>query len=255
VLLNCEPDHLDYYKDEEDYVSAFVELCKKVPKDGFIVYNRGDKNASRAAKSSTARLIGASMTEAKKTDIKLKILGSFNQLNALHALRAAEALRADSDKVMRALENFKGAWRRMEFKGLFQGAPVYDDYGHHPMSIKPMLEAFKNAHAGKRLICVYQPHQYSRTHQLLEGFKTAFGAAHVLMVPNIYAARDTEEDKKKIDAKRFVQAIGKHHPDARWTENFDKTFELLKKEVTANDVVIIAGAGNITELADRLVAA
>jgi len=155
---------------------------------------------------------------------------------------------------MRAMENFKGAWRRMEFKGLFQGAPVYDDYGHHPMSIKPTLEAFKKAHPGKRLICIYQPHQYSRTYQLLDGFKTAFGAADVLMVPNIYAARDTEADKKKIDAKKFVKAIGEAHPDARWTENFDKTFALLKKEVTPNDVVVVGGAGDITELADRLVA-
>ena len=92
IILNCVPDHLDYYKDEDDYVGAFVELAKKVPKNGFIVYNKDDKNASLAAESSKTRLIGVNRAEADSLEIKLQVLGSFNQLNALHALKAAKAL-------------------------------------------------------------------------------------------------------------------------------------------------------------------
>jgi UDP-N-acetylmuramate--alanine ligase len=252
VLLNCQPDHLDYYKDEKDYVSAYTELAQKIPKEGFLVYNRNDGSAHHVAKKCDCRTIPATLSEAHQAKLKLQVLGGFNVLNAFHALKAAEALGADGNKVKKALSEFRGAWRRMEYRGTFQGAPVYDDYGHHPMSIVPTLKAFKEANPNKRLICVYQPHQYSRTFQLLDGFAKAFGPADWVIIPNIYPARDTEEDKKKIDAERLVSEISKHHPRVIWGKDFETTYDLLKKEVTRNDVVVIMGAGDVTELADRL---
>jgi len=252
VALNCDLDHTDYYKDEDDYVDAFATLAAKIPTNGFLVANGDDKNASKVAKHSRGQVVSVGMEEAKKADFRLQVLGEFNQLNALHALKTAELLGADPEKFKKALRDFRGTWRRMEVKGKFQGAKVYDDYGHHPTEISATLKALKAEHSDKRLICVFQPHQYSRTFQLLDQFKTAFGSADLVIIPNIYAARDSAEDKRKIDAERLAKAIGEHHKNVIWGKDFDTTFDLLKKEVTEGDVVVTMGAGNITELADRL---
>ncbi len=253
VNLNLDLDHTDYYKDEKDYVSAFVSLADKLPKDGFLIINSDDKNSPEVVKHCKGRVIKAGMAEAEQWGISLQVLGSFNKLNALLAFLAAEALGADNHEVRHALRKFRGTWRRMEVKGEFHDATVYDDYGHHPTEVNATLKALKSAHPDKRLICVFQPHQYSRTFQLLDQFKTAFGSADLVIIPNIYAARDSAEDKKKIDAERLVKAISEHHQNVVWGKDFDKTYDLLKKQVTENDVVVTMGAGNITELSDRLV--
>jgi UDP-N-acetylmuramate--alanine ligase len=252
VNLNLDLDHTDYYKDEKDYVSAFSELAEKIPAEGFLVINGDDPNMPEVAKHCKGRVIKAGMAEAERWDMALQVLGSFNKLNALLAFLASESLGADNHEVRHSLRKFRGTWRRMEVKGEFQGAKVYDDYGHHPTEVSATLKALKTAHPDQRLICVFQPHQYSRTFQLLEQFKTAFGSADLVIIPNIYAARDSDEDKKRIDAERLTKAIGEHHKHVVWGKDFDKTFDLLKKEVTEKDVVVTMGAGNITELGDRL---
>jgi UDP-N-acetylmuramate--alanine ligase len=253
VNLNLDLDHTDYYKDEKDYVSAFVSLADKLPKDGFLIINADDKNSPEVAKHCKGQVVKAGMAEAEQWDMSLQVLGSFNRLNALMAFLAAEALGADNHEVRHSLRKFKGTWRRMEVKGEFQGAKVYDDYGHHPTEVSATLKALKDAHPDKRLICVFQPHQYSRTFQLLDQFKTAFGSADLVIIPNIYAARDSAEDKQKIDAEQLVKAISEHHENIIWGKDFETTYRLLKKQVTENDVVVTMGAGNITELSDQLV--
>jgi len=252
AALNLDLDHLDYYKDEKDYVSAFASLADKIHTDGFLVINGDDKNATTVAKHCKGKTVKVGMGDAKKSDIKLQVMGEFNQLNALQALKVAELLDADLGKFKKALHDFRGTWRRMELKGEFQGAKVYDDYGHHPTEISATLKALKSAHPDKKLICIFQPHQYSRTYQLLDQFKTAFGSADWVIIPNIYAARDSDEDKRKIDAERLVKFIGEHHKNVTWGKDFETTYGLLKKQVTGNDVVVTMGAGNITELSDRL---
>ncbi len=253
VNLNLDLDHTDYYKDEKDYVSAFASLAEKLPKDGFLIINADDKNSAEVAKNCKGQVVKAGMAEAERWDMPLQVLGSFNKLNALLAFLAAEALAANNHEVRHALRKFRGTWRRMELKGEFQGAKVYDDYGHHPTEIDATLKALKAATPDKKLICVFQPHQHSRTLRLLEQFKTAFSSADKVIIPNIYAARDSEEDKRGIDAERLAKAIAEHHKNVTWGKNFETTYGLLKKEVTANDVVVTMGAGNITELSDRLV--
>lgn len=255
LTLNCDLDHTDYYKDEGDYVKAFVSLAQKITTNGFLIINGDDKNALEVARQcheQVATVTKVGMDDAQRADFQLQVLGEFNRLNALHAIKAAELLGADLGKFKTALHDFRGTWRRMELKGQFNGATVYDDYGHHPTEINATLTALKAAYPNQRLVCVFQPHQYSRTFQLLDQFKAAFGSADLVIIPNIYAARDSAEDKQKIDAEGLVKAIGEHHKNALWGKDFDSTFELLKKQVTPNDVVVTMGAGNITELSDRL---
>ncbi|MBU1017908.1 UDP-N-acetylmuramate--L-alanine ligase [Patescibacteria group bacterium] len=250
VLLNCEAEHLDYYKNEEDYVSAYRKLINQIPDDGFLVVNREDANAESLIQCCSGRVIEIGAHDAEELALNLKIIGDFNRLNATHAYKAAEAVGANTDEVRKALEAFGGAWRRLEHKGTFKGALVIDDYGHHPTEVRLTLEAVKKAYPEKRLICVFQPHQHSRTHQMLEEFKEAFGSADKVIITDIYAARDTEEDKAKINSEKLTAAI--HHPDVSWGKDLNYTFGLLEQEAGENDVILVMGAGNIGMLAERL---
>ncbi len=135
----------------------------------------------------------------------------------------------------------------MEMKGEVQGVLVIDDYGHHPTEVKATLRALKEHYPDRRLICVFQPHQYSRTYELLEDFKTAFADADLLLIPNIYEARDTDEDKMKISAESLASEI----PRAQWTENFEKTLEILMKEAQPNNLLVTMGAGDVYKVGEQ----
>ena len=251
VLLNCEFDHPDYYKDEADYMKAFTELAEKVSKDGFVVYNADDKNAVQVAEACKGKKIPVTMAETEKLSLNLKVPGRFNILNAGHAFATTKALGGDENAAIKALEDFRGTGRRMEIKGEKNGILVIDDYGHHPTEIRATLGALREKYADRRIICVYQPHQYARTLAILDELPGAFSDADKVIIPNIYAARDNEEDMKKISAEKLVELIAEKHPDAVWGEDFERTLELLEKECREGDVVVFMGAGDINVLAER----
>lgn len=252
VFLNCEAEHLDYYKNERDYMEAYKDLVEKIPPDGFLVANFDDKNVKKIADSCAGKIIGVREQDALKLNLRLKILGEFNQLNATEAYRAAEAVGADLDLVKKALEEFAGTWRRMEVKGKFNSAILIDDYGHHPTEVFQTLKAIKTHYKDKKLICVFQPHQYSRTHLLINEFKGAFEFADEVIITDIYAARDTKEDMAKINAEKFVSIIAETHRNVIWGKSLEDTYKLLKKSAKKGDVVVTMGAGSIGSLADRL---
>ncbi|PIZ70555.1 UDP-N-acetylmuramate--L-alanine ligase [Candidatus Peregrinibacteria bacterium CG_4_10_14_0_2_um_filter_43_11] len=252
IVLNCEPDHLDYYKDEADYVDAFCELIRRLPSEGFLVGNGTDENVRRVANEFVGKTVFVAEEMVDKMNFHLQVPGAFNRWNATHAYTAAELAGGDAMRIRQGIEDFKGTSRRMEVKGETNGITIIDDYGHHPTEVKATLGALKEHYPNRRLICVFQPHQYSRTHELLAGFKTAFGDATKVIIPNIYAARDTEEDKAKINAEMLVKAIGEHHPDVVWGKDFETTVALLQKEAKPGDVIVTMGAGNITQLSTLL---
>ncbi|MBI5411739.1 UDP-N-acetylmuramate--L-alanine ligase [Candidatus Peregrinibacteria bacterium] len=264
ILLNCELDHTDYYRDEADYRSAFRALAEKVPQGGFIVANADDANLiwilgnpegedhDLRLQGLRAKIIWVCAKDLAETPITLQVPGSFNRLNALAALRAAETVGADPEIVMKSLESFKGTWRRMEIRGKFHGALVIDDYGHHPTEIRATLRALKEHYPKKRLLCVFQPHQYSRTYALLDAFKTAFEDADLVIVPNIYEARDTAQDKERISAKSFVRALQEKHPHAIFGNGFDRTLKLIAKKALENTLIVLMGAGDVTNLGGKL---
>jgi len=254
ILLNCEAEHLDYYKNEADYIKAYIELIEKIPSKGFLVANMDNENVRKIADYCAGQVIPVQAKDVDRLKLKLNVLGDFNQLNAVHAYKAAEALEAGLDDIQNALENFEGTWRRMELKGEFNGAPLIDDYGHHPTEVFLTLRAIKEKYPKKRLVCVFQPHQYSRTHLLVEEFKGAFKFADKVIIPDIYEARDSEADKAEINAEKLAEIIRQNHPDAVWGKGLDHTYDLLKDEVKSTDILVTMGAGNIGDLADRLAA-
>lgn len=244
ILLNCEWEHVDYYKTEAHYVDAYKKLASKLPPDGFLIYNQTDVNCRKIASYTQATTIPLSYLDT--SDIRLKIPGDFNKLNAAHALKVGEQLGIVKETMLLNLFHFAGTTRRMEIKGELEGVLVIDDYAHHPTEIKATLQALKEKYPQKRLICVFQPHQYSRTYELLEDFKTAFDQADMVLIPNIYEARDTEEDKKSISAQILAGQI----PKAIWTEDFEKALHYLKEHLSLNDLMVTMGAGDVYKIGE-----
>lgn len=253
VLLNCELEHVDYYKSESDYVSAFQELAAKIPEDGFLVYNEDDRNSRLVSKACRGKKLPVKEVDALSgpNALTLKVPGRFNRMNAAHALMAAIQVTKNTGACRQSLEAFTGTARRMEVKGEKNGLLVMDDYGHHPTEVRATLEALKQAYPDRRLICVFQPHQYSRTHELLSEFTKAFGFADMVIIPNIFEARDTEADKAKISAEKLAQVIGSAHPDCRWGVDFENTLRLLQKEALSNDLILTMGAGDVYLVGER----
>jgi UDP-N-acetylmuramate--alanine ligase len=249
VLLNCELEHVDYYKGEADYVSAFRELVEKIPEDGFLIYNENDKNCRQVSKACKGERIPVAFGNSE--GLKLKVAGDFNELNANMAFAAAIQVTDQTHLIRQGLENFAGTARRMEVKGEKNGILVMDDYGHHPTEVKVTLQAIKKAHSDRRLICVFQPHQYSRTYELLDQFTHAFADADTVIIPNIFEARDTAEDKAKISAEKLAQAISQNHANCRWGESFEKTLQILRQEAKKGDLIVTMGAGDIYKIGEK----
>ena len=177
----------------------------------------------------------------------------FNKSNAAHAYMAAAEMGGEKKAIKTALESFTGTARRLELRGKKNGIEIYDDYAHHPTEIKASLKAMRDKCGDKRIICVYQPHQYSRTYAFLDELKNSFGDADMVLIPNIYAARDTTEDMKKISAEKLVSLINEAGgKKAVWTKDFSSTVKMLENTTKPSDTIIVMGAGDIYKVADKL---
>lgn len=253
VFLNCEAEHLDYYGNEANYIAAYSDLMRKIPSDGFVVANMDDRNAREAVKHCAGKVIPVKADDLKSFDLNISVPGGFNRFNALFAYRTGIELGADRADLKAGLEDFKGTWRRLEERGGFNGALVIDDYGHHPTEIKLTLSAIREKYDSRRILCVFQAHQYSRTFLLLDDFKGAFTDADKVFITDIYKVRDSVEDVSRIDGKRFAESIAEKHPDTFFSGSLDDTYEILKDEVKEGDVLVIMGAGNIENLAERII--
>jgi UDP-N-acetylmuramate--alanine ligase len=174
-------------------------------------------------------------------------------MNATMALAACHACGIEPAKAAEALTGFTGVDRRMTIVGEVNGATIVDDYGHHPTEIRATLKALRERFAPRRLLCVFQPHQHSRTRFLLEDFATSFSQADETIVPDIYFVRDSESEKQRVSADDLVQRINSNGQRARHLPQFSNIVEYLKEELAAGDLVVTMGAGNVWEIGRDLV--
>lgn len=249
VITNIDNDHLDYYKDMNDIISAFNQLVTKVPKSGFAVTDAKNRNIKLALKNVKSRI---SDYKLQATSYKLKIPGPHNILNAQAALAVARVLGIDEKSAIQSLENFSGAWRRFEFRGKAKNsARVYDDYGHHPTEIRATLSGARELFPKQKIVVVFQPHLYSRTKDHLVAFGKCFKQADEVIILPIYPAR--EKNLGDISSEMVVSEIKKNGQSAHFVTTFS---EAAKKSATlagGNGVIITMGAGETNKVADILV--
>jgi len=247
IVTNIEAEHLDYYHDLADYQSAFVELAKKLPADGTLITSSAEANIEPVI-AAAPQLIDTADAPA----LQLAVPGEHNQRNAALALAAAELMRLNIEKAKQGMASYAGAWRRFEYKGELHGAPVIDDYAHHPTEIRATLQAARERYPSKRIVAVYQQHQLDRASKMLTELGQSFVQADIVLIPNIYAVRD-EVGQTGITGADIAAEIAKNGTEALFTDGFQNTVDWLRREVTAQDAVLIMGAGDVWQITPELI--
>ncbi len=258
VITNIEVDHLDYYKDESDYTFAFEQFIENIRTWGYVILNKNDTNSktligkrkdiSYIIIDNNSYIIDNNTFELPK--IHMKIPGNHILFDAHLAFIVWKILLLENEKLIKSLEAYNGIWRRMEKIGTTEnGNILMSDYGHHPTEIIKTTQALKERYTNKKLFVIFQPHQYSRTIELIDWFKNCFNYCDTLIVPNIYESRDSEEDKKRMNGEIFVDKI--NHPNKYFWEGFESTLNIINDYDAENpnsSIILLLWAGNIDDL-------
>lgn len=187
--------------------------------------------------------------EGVRMRIRLPLPGRFNCHNAALAGACAFLLGVPAENIERGFEAFRGTGRRLELLGTWRGGPVYTDYAHHPTEITASLSALREAHPGRRLTAVFQPHQYSRTALLFDGLVGSLSRADIPVVTEVYRQRDTDEQAHSVSARQLAGAIGQKNTCALYAGGLDQVPGLLREHSPEGAVVLFMGAGDIDETA------
>jgi len=273
IILNIEADHLDYFKDLDHIIASFEKFASNTKSGGKIIANGDDPSVRKALQGfDNAVYFGINtdndfiiseidlhndfssfcITSAKSNLGKFTIQthGIHNIMNSAAAILCAYMDDLDLEQIREGIYSYTGVGRRFEYKGEKNGIKVYDDYAHHPSEIKATLCAAKPLFK-KRLFAIFQPHTYSRTRLLLEEFANSFSECDYIIISDIYASR--EHDTGLIHSKDLVEKIKMHRDNVYYIGNFDDISKFLLENLICDDIVITMGAGNINNLADKLI--
>ena len=265
VILNIEADHLDYFKDLADVEKSF-RMFAQLSTNG-VLANGDDPHVIETLQGidyvtfgfdPANRVTAANICpDWRHLDVicdgqfychmDLNVLGKHNALNALAAAGAAWMLGIPGECVGKGLVTFGGADRRLQFKGNYAGAAVYDDYAHHPDELAATIAAVRTMEH-KRLVVAFQPHTYTRTKALFDDFVRELKKADVVLLAEIYAAR--ERNTVGISSMDLVKCI----PESTYCPTLPDVTEHLKEVIREGDVVLTVGAGDIFRAGEALLA-
>jgi UDP-N-acetylmuramate--alanine ligase len=284
-ILNIERDHLDCYENEDDIVESFHQFARGTKPDGLLVANGKDPNVAKVLRriadsgrradhqsivtfglDSGCDFYAANIEQnagyyrfdmfqdrQRLGSARISLPGLHNVYNATAVVALAVSVGVEPERVLAALEGFQGMDRRLTLKGEFGGISVIDDYAHHPTKIKASLRAVRERYQPRRLWCVFQAHQYSRTQSLLEEFAASFADADKVLIPEIFAARDTEASRHAVSAKILAEKMRGRGTDAQYLAGFGAVCDCLEQNVQAGDVVVTMGAGDVWKVADEYI--
>lgn len=241
IIVSLDHDHPDTYPTEESYLKAFEKFVGQLSSESNLVLPYGNKMTEKLEDKTEAKVSYFSAQDLP-AEINLKIKGEHNRSNAAAVWKFLEIIGANDKKTIEAMEKYTGTQRRFEVIGEKMGATFISDYAHHPTEIKATLKTAREVYPDKKIIAVFQPHQFSRTRVFLDDFKEALKEADEALVSDIYFARDTEEDVSAVSAKDFES------DGIKYSGDLEKTAEVIKSDLTEDCVVILMGAGNIPEV-------
>ncbi|MBQ9827382.1 MAG: UDP-N-acetylmuramate--L-alanine ligase [Lachnospiraceae bacterium] len=275
LILNVDMDHVDFFKDTDDYRNSFRDFARKIPEDGLLVingdiedidyftdgvrckvvtYGEGPDNDYRASDITYDEKVHATyqllIKGVPSGSFTLNVPGRHNVINSLAALAAADFLGVDRASEAAGLLRFGGTERRFEYKGSFNGVTVIDDYAHHPTEIEATLTTAKMAAKGK-MWCVFQPHTYTRTKAFLKEFADALSIADTIVLTHIYAAR--EQNTVGVSAGDICNILCEKGREAYYIPEFEDVENFFKEKCSPGDMLITVGAGNVVEIGEHLV--
>ncbi len=248
VITNIEFEHVDYYKDLADVQAAFRTLAEQVHETGVVIADVKHPNVAPVVEGLQVPVVD--YQEFLDMSLSLKQPGLHNRQNAAAALATAKHEKLTMETAKQALEQFAGTWRRFEYKGECNGAPIYDDYAHHPTEIKATLAGVRELYPDRRIIVAFQPHTYTRTKSLFDEFAKSFAQADAVLFLPIYAAR--EKNTSGVTSRELAVRALEFTGDAQFVETFEAAGQLLRQSLTAHDVLVVMGAGDVSILAQQL---
>ena len=269
VILNVEADHLDYFKDLAHVEKSFRAFADKVPENGLIVANCEDENTMFTLKGEKRPVMTFGMDKGdvhaenlsmdhgfgsfdvmyrgeKYAHLDLSVPGVHNVKNALAAAAAAIALKLPGKAVEDGMRDFRLPGRRFEYKGTYHGAEVCDDYAHHPGELASLFDTAA-ALGHKRVVCAFQPHTYSRTHELFDDFVKVLQRPDVTLLAEIFAAR--EDNDVGISSADLAAQI----PGSVFCPTLEDVTAKLREIAQPGDLILTVGAGDIYLAGEALV--
>ena len=279
IITNIEFDHPDIYDSIDSIRNAFLKLAKQVDPKGAIIVCGDDEQVQLLLKEYQGRVITYGLSPQNDYVIKrvnvsenqtffwvdskdmslgqfvLNVPGEHNALNALAATIVSLEIGVSLEKIKTGLLAFKGSKRRLEFIGeLPTGAKVYDDYAHHPTEIIKTLTTLRKQYPKKKIICIFQPHTYSRTKMLFDDFQKAFGTIDELfiIVTAIYASLREQPDPT-ISGKKLAEAMHIARKDVHYLENLNDVVQYINEKRLGNNTILVTmGAGDIYTIHSQL---
>ncbi|MCX7614608.1 MAG: UDP-N-acetylmuramate--L-alanine ligase [Clostridiales bacterium] len=269
VILNIEPDHLDFFKDINEIIASFRAFAERTPKEGIIIVNADDQNAMKSVHGIDRQIVTFGLSEKadvyarnvqenngfftfdvlikeeKYATISLNVPGRHNMYNALACAAASYMSKIPGEAVSKGLLSFYGAGRRFERKGTLNGASIIDDYAHHPSEMKATLDAAFSM-GFSRVICLFQPHTYTRTKAFLDDFARELSRCDIVYLLDIYAARE------KPDGTVSSEMLASKIENAVYCPDFDTAVSLLQETASEGDLILTMGAGSVSEVPELL---
>lgn len=277
VILNIDSDHLDYFKDIDHIVSSFERFAKALPEGGKLIAYDANPFVNRIIRDIPSAItygysegctysisdvafdqegmpsFDISCCGSRLGRVTLQVPGEHNILNAAAAFACCHQLGVSPEIITETLNLFHGTQRRFDIIGTTEeGVRLVDDYAHHPTEIRATLSAAGNI-PHHELWCLFQPHTYTRTLALFDEFADAFEDADILILADIYAAR--EKDIYKISSRELADEIRRVHPDKKvyYMSSFEEIANYVKKNAVRDDLVITMGAGDIYKVGEMII--
>ena len=276
VVTNIDLEHLDYYRDLDHLKETFLTFINRVPFYGAAVVCLDDPNVQALIPGMKKRYMTyglSAQADIQAVDVvqlawgsryellvkgenlglvEIQIPGRHNVLNSLAAVGAALEVGVPIEAIIRGFNQPLAIERRLQFKGDQGGVLVLDDYGHHPTEIRATLATLKECHPERRLVVLFQPHRYSRTHRLFESFFYAFNQADRLIMTEVYPAG--EKPIPGVTGQALAESVKQHgHHEAEYVPELDRLTDQAFSEARPGDLILTLGAGNIWRVGEELV--
>ncbi len=276
LILNIEEDHLDFFKDIDDIRNSFHLFAERLPKDGHLIINKEIDDLDSFLQGLDCNILTYGERDGEKGDfyaenivydefsmatfdayekgtflgsITLKVPGAHNVSNALGSIAACKNLGISMETIATGLNAFAGTERRFEVKGKLGGITIIDDYAHHPTEIEATLKTARN-YPHKRICCVFQSHTYTRTKAFLKEFAQALSLADLVVMPEIYAAR--EVNTEGISSRHIQEELTKLGTESYFFPTFDEVENFLLEKCIDGDLLITMGAGDVVKIGENL---
>lgn len=277
TILNIEPDHLDCFENLDAIVEAFSNFARLVDAGGIVICNGEDHWAMEASAASAAPVetFGFEQTVDWRAvnlvqdfgrysfdvvyrgvpvlSTRLMVPGKHNVQNILAGVALAYHCGAACHRISEAVTSYQGIRRRLTWRGKGGGVQIVDDYAHHPTEIRVTLEAARSRYLPKRIIVVFQPHQYERTRHFLDEFAASFDDVDEVVVSDVYDARESGSDAVQVGSKELVSRIREKGGRASYLPTLDAAADHVMALATDGDLVVTMGAGDVWKVADELV--